>query len=69
MSQPQHETKAKKLKNSYLAGIVIFFICLFNVAVFRNVAHANGIVWVSSAGAFISLLALVLLSTRSKKKD
>lgn len=69
MAQPQRETNAKKLKNSYLAGIVIFFICLFNVAVFRNVAHAMGIVWVSSAGAFICLLALVLLSARAKRKE
>ncbi|PZF71015.1 hypothetical protein DN068_20135 [Taibaiella soli] len=67
MTQSQRETNDKKLKNSYLAVIVIFLICLFNVAVFRSVPNAKLIVWVSSAGAFISLLALVLLFGRLKK--
>lgn len=69
MSQTQRESNDKKLKNSQLATVVIFLICLFNIAVFRNVPNGKSIVWISSAGAFISLLALIMLSARKKRRD
>ena len=68
MSQTQRESNDKKLKNSQLAAVVIFFICLFNVAVFRSIPNGKAIVWISSAGAFICLLALIMLSARKKTR-